>query len=405
MVTTPVFPMLLRSIILVVLAIHATTSASAETGKRFALLIGNQAYNTAVGPLQNPHNDIRIVGDALRRLGFDVVEVRDAGYREMDTAVKRHVMNVRRAGPKTVSFFYYSGHGIANPDTKANYLVPTNVTSAHGDDLWLNSFEQSQIIDRLRRRAPNATHYVVFDACRNELNVTGSAASQFKSLGSQKGFQPIQDTTGILIAYATAPGQTASDRGDGGGAYAKALAAELVRPGVEAVTMFRRVQLRVKRAIGQDPWLSIPTLPEVFLAGRQASTDTRSLEAARSRIQEEIQALEERRRREALALEEARQRARELEERRLLEEQRREREAEARRNRLTICVVDDVRPPDDWLALRTQPTSRGGRRLAKLPKGTRLELTGERVGSWIKVRAWGQEGWVSWKRQHWIRCP
>ena len=71
--------------------------------------------------------------------------------------------------------------------------------------------------------------------------MTGSAASQFKSLGSQKGFQPVQDTTGILIAYATAPGQTASDRGDGGGAYAKTLAAELVRPGVEAVTMFRRV--------------------------------------------------------------------------------------------------------------------------------------------------------------------
>jgi hypothetical protein len=405
MVTIPVFPMLLRSIILVALAILTATSASAETGKRFALLIGNQAYNTAVGPLENPHNDIRIVGDALRRLDFDVVEVRDAGYRQMDTAVKRHVMNVRRAGPGTISFFYYSGHGIANPDTKANYLVPTDVKSAHGDDLWLNSFEQSQIIDRLRRRAPNATHYVVFDACRNELNVTGSAASQFKSLGSQKGFQPVQDTTGILIAYATAPGQTASDRGDGGGAYAKALAAELVRPGVEAVTMFRRVQLRVKRAIGQDPWLSIPTLPEVFLAGRQASTDTRSLEAARSRIQEEIEALEEQRRREALALEEARRHARELEERRLLEDQRREREAEARRNRLTICFVDDVRPPDDWLALRTQPTSRGGRRLAKLPKGTRLELTGERAGSWIKVRAWGQEGWVSWKRQRWISCP
>ncbi len=397
--------MLLRSIIFVVLLIQATTSPNAETGKRFALLIGNQAYSTAVGPLENPHNDIRIVGDALRRLGFDVVEVRDAGYRDMDTAVKRHVMNVRRAGPQTISFFYYSGHGIANPDTKANYLVPTDVRSADGDDLWLNSFEQSQIIDRLRRRAPNATHYVVFDACRNELNVTGSAASGFKSLGSQKGFQPVQDTTGILIAYATAPGQTASDRGDGGGAYAKALAAELLRPGVEAVTMFRRVQLRVKRAIGQDPWLSIPTLPEIFFAGRHASADTRSLEAARSRIQQEIEALEEQRRREAQALEEARRRARELEDARRLEDERRRLEAEARANRFTVCFVDDVRPPDDWLALRTEPTSRRGRRLAKLPKGTRLELLGDREGAWIKVRVSGQEGWVSWQQQRWIRCP
>jgi uncharacterized caspase-like protein len=397
--------MLLRSILLVVLALAATVSASAETAKKFALLIGNQAYTNAVGPLENPHNDIRLVGDALRRVGFDVVEVKDAGYRRMDTEVKRHVMKVRRAGTNAISFIYYSGHGIANPDTKANYLVPTDVTSADSDDLWLHSFEQSQIIDRLRRRAPNATHYVVFDACRNELNLTGSAASGFKSLGSQKGFQPIQNTSGILIAYATAPGQTASDAGVGGGAYAKALAAELQRPGVEAVTMFRRVQLRVKRAIGQDPWLSIPTLPEVFLAGRHVSADTKSLEAARSRIQAEIEALEAKRRREALVLEEARRRAQNLVDARRREEERRRQGAAARAAQATICFVDDVRPPDDWLALRTHPTSRSGRQLAKLPKGTRLELLGERNGAWIKVRAWSQEGWVSWQRQRWIRCP
>jgi uncharacterized caspase-like protein len=397
--------MLLRSILLVVLALAATVSASAETAKKFALLIGNQAYTNAVGPLENPHNDIRLVGDALRRVGFDVVEVKDAGYRRMDTEVKRHVMKVRRAGTNAISFIYYSGHGIANPDNKANYLVPTDVTSADSDDLWLHSFEQSQIIDRLRRRAPNATHYVVFDACRNELNLTGSAASGFKSLGSQKGFQPIQNTSGILIAYATAPGQTASDAGVGGGAYAKALAAELQRPGVEAVTMFRRVQLRVKRAIGQDPWLSIPTLPEVFLAGRHVSADTKSLEAARSRIQAEIEALEAKRRREALVLEEARRRAQNLVDARRREEERRRQGAAARAAQATICFVDDVRPPDDWLALRTHPTSRSGRQLAKLPKGTRLELLGERNGAWIKVRAWSQEGWVSWQRQRWIRCP
>src|SRR5262245_41484969 len=75
------------------------------------------------------------------------------------------------------------------------------------------------------------------------------------------------DTAGLLIAYATAPRKTASDVGDGGGPYAKALAEEMMKPGVEAVTMFRNVQLKVKQAIGQDPWLSFPSLPAVYFAG------------------------------------------------------------------------------------------------------------------------------------------
>ena len=83
--------------------------------------------------------------------------------------------------------------------------------------------------------------------------LAGTAA---KALGTDKGFVPITDTAGLLIAYATAPRKTASDVGDDGGPYAKALAEELMKPGIEAVTMFRNVQLRVKETIGQDPWLS-----------------------------------------------------------------------------------------------------------------------------------------------------
>jgi hypothetical protein len=41
----------------------------------------------------------------------------------------------------------------------------------------------------------------------------------------------------------------------------------LMTPGVEAVTMFRNVQLRVKQTIGQDPWLSFPSLPAIYFAG------------------------------------------------------------------------------------------------------------------------------------------
>ena len=46
------------------------------------------------------------------------------------TGIKRHIQAVRREGEGTISFVYYSGHGAADPDTKINYLIPVDVTSA-----------------------------------------------------------------------------------------------------------------------------------------------------------------------------------------------------------------------------------------------------------------------------------
>ncbi|MBV1695266.1 MAG: tetratricopeptide repeat protein [Hyphomicrobiales bacterium] len=246
-----------------------TTVAQADTQPpRLALLIGNQGYSSKVGALKNPHNDVALLEASLKRLGFTVTVVRDGTYKQIDTALKRYVTEVRRAGRGAISFFYYSGHGVSNPETQINYLIPVDVADADDDKVWFESFQQNVIIDLMSKQAPAATHYLVFDACRNELNVGGANS---KALGSDKGFAPIADTSGLLIAYATAPKRTASDVGDGGGPYARVLAEELTRPNIEAVSMFRNVQIRVKEAIGQDPWLSFPSLPPVYLAGREAS--------------------------------------------------------------------------------------------------------------------------------------
>jgi hypothetical protein len=239
-----------------------SSGAHAESG--FALLIGNQAYTEKVGPLKNPHNDIALVGTALEKLGFKVTRIEDAGYKAIDTALKRHIQQVRRAGKDTISLVYYSGHGAADPDTQINYLIPIDVSSADDAEVWTNSIDLREIVNRLREQSPDAVHYVIFDACREELRLTRAG----KKALEQKGFVPVANISGVMIAYATAPGKTASDTGDGGGVYAKTLAAEIVRPGVESVMMFRNVQLKVKEMIGQDPWLSFPTLPAVYFAGR-----------------------------------------------------------------------------------------------------------------------------------------
>ena len=118
----PIFAVWLKIIAATVLVSVGATCSVAQS--RIALLIGNQRYADKVGTLNNPHNDIELIGKALQVVGFQTTLVKDAGYKAIDTALRLHVRRVRRAGRDTISSVYYSGHGAANPDTKTNYLIP-----------------------------------------------------------------------------------------------------------------------------------------------------------------------------------------------------------------------------------------------------------------------------------------
>jgi formylglycine-generating enzyme required for sulfatase activity len=96
-------------------------SAFAQAEKRIALLIGNKDYKTGVGALTNPLNDIRIVGDALKSVGFEVLKpVENAQRSAMLIAIHAFAAKLKVAGPDAVGFLYYSGHGIASAGE--NYL-------------------------------------------------------------------------------------------------------------------------------------------------------------------------------------------------------------------------------------------------------------------------------------------
>jgi hypothetical protein len=63
--------------------------------------------------------------------------------------------------------------------------------------------------------------------------------------------------------------------------------------------------------------------------------------------------------------------------------------------------VGDVRPPDDWLSLRTVPSDKGGARVMKMPAGTLFKVT-EKRGTWWHVEL--QDGQTGWAHSNWIRC-
>jgi hypothetical protein len=86
--------------------------------------------------------------------------------------------------------------------------------------LWDASLRLTEITRKLKAEAVNATHFVVFDACRNTLKLTQSGS---RSVMQSKGFVPVAQESGMRIAYATAEGALASDVGAGAGPYASGL--------------------------------------------------------------------------------------------------------------------------------------------------------------------------------------
>jgi predicted outer membrane repeat protein len=70
--------------------------------------------------------------------------------------------------------------------------------------------------------------------------------------------------------------------------------------------------------------------------------------------------------------------------------------------------VEGTRPPDDFLALRTEPTDESGSRILKMPNGMLLDVVEKRTDGWWRVRVVesGQEGWALSEQGNrvWIHC-
>lgn len=273
------------SAIVVVLLLLLPSVARAEA--RFALLIGNQSYDPSVGVLKNPHNDIAVVGQALSKQGFELLPpIKDARRSVMLAGVRDLVRRLNAAGSGAVGFIYYSGHGAAEKDTNINYLIPVDAKEPGTTMFWDDSLKLDDVL-RLLEGARSAAKFIVFDACRNEL--------QLPTKDTTKGLVPVAQQQGMFIAYASAPGRTASDRGEKSGPYAEALATQLASPGLDHLNLFQNVKEAVLAATGgaQQPWESNGLGRRIYLTGPPAPTpalkDLDQDAARRAAMQAEVQ--------------------------------------------------------------------------------------------------------------------
>ncbi|MEO8557162.1 MAG: caspase family protein [Actinomycetota bacterium] len=212
---------------------------------KVALVLGNGSYK-GIGGLRNPVNDANAIAEVLKDFGFDVTMKLDAGRVEMESAIDAYALGLKQR--KAVGLFYYAGHGLQLSWT--NFLVPVDAAIRRAEDVQAGCVDLSRLINGVREAA-NPMNVIILDACREN-----PFERDFRV--SNKGLTQMDAPNDTLLAYATAPGNTASDGRGAHGLYTETLLKELLTPETRIEDVFKRVRLNVRRTTGgaQVPWES-----------------------------------------------------------------------------------------------------------------------------------------------------
>ncbi len=228
--------------------------ASASDPSRLALVIGNSAYRNA--PLVNPGNDARAMADLFGQAGFTVDSRLDASRSDMMAAIERFGIAIRRPDIRQV-VFYYAGHGVQLD--WHNYLLPVDAAVETADQVKQRCVDLGLLLGQLGA-ARDKTFIIILDACRND--PFGAAYRP-----QQKGLSQFDAPVGSLIAYATSPGNVASDGSGKNGLYTENLVRELSQRGTRLEDALKRVRLNVRMASrgAQIPWETTSLESDVFI--------------------------------------------------------------------------------------------------------------------------------------------
>ncbi len=250
-----------------VVFLSASNLAMAKQSK-IALVIGNSKYTDL--PLKNPVNDAKDMKTALEKAGFTVIYATDATIDKMDEATNKFLNALDR---DSLGLFFYSGHGIQAGGI--NYLIPVGAKISNEATLKRQSYDVNALINELEG-VGNSSNILILDACRDNPYEQQAGTRSFANVS--KGLARIepQDGTGLLVAYATASGKTASDNQTGkNGLYTKYLKQYLFQSGLTVEVALKKVRQEVvKSNPEQIPWDNSSLLEDICLAGCTSPTIT-----------------------------------------------------------------------------------------------------------------------------------
>ena len=243
--------------------VPAAAPATARSGRRIALIIGNANYKN-VTALVNPSNDADSIAASLRATGFENVTVTSDASRE--TLINELRTFANEAEKADWAVVYYSGHGIEV--NGSNYLIPVDAKIATDRDVQFEAVPLDQVMASVE--GASKLKLVLIDACRNnpftpQMRQTASAETVAaagptgglagtRSVG--RGLGEVKVSGATLVVYAAKHGQTALDGEGRNSPFAIAVVQRLATPNVEINKLFRLVRDDVMEATAgrQEPY-------------------------------------------------------------------------------------------------------------------------------------------------------
>lgn len=255
------------SAVLFVSTLVAATDSLAnqyESARRLAFVVGNGDYQN-FDSLANPRRDAGAVGDALERIGFDVTRVMDGDGQVMNSALSNFIEEARESD---IVLFYFAGHSVqVNGE---NYLLPITVDASEPASILEQSLSLGHVRNLLNAADPGLA-IVILDSCRD--NPLGPMATERTGetaapLVFGRGLAQTTGAAGMLIAYATQPGELAYDGEGDHSPFTESLLRYVEDPGLEIRLMFGRVRedVVVSTEGAQVPWVEEAVLGEFYFS-------------------------------------------------------------------------------------------------------------------------------------------
>lgn len=235
--------------------------------RRVALVIGNSDYKHTAR-LKNPRNDAQDVGDALKRLGFEVTEGLDLDKRSMERTIRQFGSSLFGAD---ISFFFYAGHALQV--SGQNQLLPVDARLSSEGDIDFEAIPLHLVLKQMEREAK--TSLLLLDACRDNplaRNLARALTTRSGQIGN--GLAEVRAGMGTLIGFSTQPTNVALDGLGRNSPYTAALLRRIETPGTDFSTVLIYVRNDVVTSTNgqQVPWEHTSLMRPVVLFNRDAVT-------------------------------------------------------------------------------------------------------------------------------------
>jgi uncharacterized caspase-like protein len=233
----------------------------AGKGGKLALIIGNGHYPDAAEPLAQPINDARALSDTLRRDGFDVDVVEDAGKDDMARAIGRLKARIKR---DSVVMLFFGGYGVQVG--RQSFMIPVDAVIWREADVRREGVSIEAVLEVMKEKGARAKLVVVDASRRNPYERRFRAFSH--------GLAPITTPDNSLILSSALPGKVAEDSKAANSVLVSELLSHLTTKSMGAEAVFNKTRVAITRASDgeQVPSVSSSLLEDIRFGSESAGS-------------------------------------------------------------------------------------------------------------------------------------